>query len=253
MKLPQGVGVLLQARSGATRLPGKMTIPFYRGKGILEMVMLRSLAAFEPDCIVLATTTSPADDPLAVLADAHGIKVFRGSEHDVLQRFIDCAHREGFRHVLRICADNPFLKSEYLQALIVDYLKHPCDYVSYAFPDGTPIIRSHIGLFAEMVATEALERAAQLTNETFYHEHVTNFIYGNPEDFSIRLLPLPEELRARNDIRLTVDTPEDFQMASEIFAELEAKGNSLSDLIKLIDERPEMLQRMQQLISTYVK
>lgn len=253
MKPDQGVGVVLQARSGATRLPGKMTTPFFQGKGILEIVMTHVLCAFDSKSVVLATTTSAADNALANLAEAYGIRVFRGSEHDVLQRFVDCAHRDDLQHVLRICADNPFLRPEYLQALMSDYLDNPCDYVSYAFPDGTPIIRSHIGLFAEMVAVGALERAIASTDDKFYHEHVTNYIYGHPDNFDIRLLSLPEEVQSRNDIRLTVDTAQDFEMAAAIFAELQMKGNTLSALIQLIDERPEMLKRMQQLISTYTK
>jgi len=253
MTLPNDFGVLLQARNGATRLPGKMTMSFHQGRSILEIVILRALEAFDGTHVVLATTTSSEDEVLVRLAESYGIRVFRGSEHDVLQRFIDCANRESFSHLIRICADNPFIRPEYLQALTQEYLSAPSDYISYAFPDGRPIIRSHIGLFAELVATDALQRVAAATNDVFYHEHVTNFIYGNPHVFSTRWMQLPAEIRERNDIRLTVDTPEDFQMASELFALLEANGSSLSYLTKIIDERPNILQQMKKLISTYEK
>lgn len=252
-KLKADYGVLLQARSGATRLPGKMTLPFWNGKGILEVVIQTALQAFDHEQVILATTESVADDELARIAESHGIRVFRGSEHDVLQRFIDCAHQFQLKHVVRVCADNPFLRVEYLQELAKHYEQQPADYVSYAFPDQTPIIRSHIGLFAEMVAVSALERAAELTGDKFYHEHVTNFIYGNPDTFDVRLLPLPELVRARNDIRLTVDTPDDFEMASQLYSEMLVQGNTVEALFHLIDSKPELLQRMGKLISTYVK
>jgi spore coat polysaccharide biosynthesis protein SpsF len=252
-RLNTGFGVLLQARSGATRLPQKMTLPFFEGHGILEIVIQTALQAFDQEHVILATTDSNPDDELASIASSFGVQVFRGSEHDVLQRFIDCAHQFNLNHVVRICADNPFLRADFLQELVKDYERQPADYVSYAFPDQTPIIRSHIGLFAEVVSVAALEKASLLTTEAFYHEHVTNFIYGNPQQFDVRFLSLPELVRSRNDIRLTVDTIDDFEMASQLFAELHGKGNTLEALLQLLDEKPDMLERMGKLINTYVK
>lgn len=248
-----GFGVVLQARSGATRLPGKMTMPFFNGHGIFEIVIHAVLEAFDVENIVLATTTSLGDDVLAEIAHRNGIRVFRGSENDVLQRFVDCAHEFNLTHLLRVCADNPFLRPDYLQQLAREYMQSPADYVSFAFPDGTPTIRSHIGLFGEMVALSALRRANEMTQEPFYHEHVTNFIYGNPEVFDVRYLPLPAIVRERSDIRLTVDTADDFEMAATLFSELESKENTTEALIALIDHHPEMLLRMKKLINTYVK
>jgi spore coat polysaccharide biosynthesis protein SpsF (cytidylyltransferase family) len=253
LHLNSDFGVVLQARSGATRLPGKMTMPFYNNRGILEIVISAVLGAFDAENIFLATTTASGDDSLAEIGKQCGIHVFRGSESDVLQRFIDCSRENGLKHILRVCADNPFLRPNYLQQLATEYMESPSDYLSFAFPDGTPTIRSHIGLFGEMVALSALQKVSDMTTESFYHEHVTNFIYGNPQTFDVRFLPLPGIVRSRSDIRLTVDTSDDFEMAAKIFSELQSNENTTEGLIELIDHHPEMLLRMKKLINTYVK
>ena len=251
--LPDTFGVVLQARSRATRLPGKMTLPFYRESGILQVVIEKTLKAFDKSRVVLATTDVHEDDVLVDIAKTHGIGVYRGSESDVLQRFIECARVFGFQHILRVCADNPFLRPEFMQSLADSYFESPCDYHSYAFPDGTPTIRSHIGLFAEMVSLQALESAAAQTDNPFYHEHVTNYIYSNEDLFRMKFKQLPLLIQHRKDIRLTVDTPADFAIVSSLYALLKEGDDTLEALVNLVDQHPEYLNEMKQLISTYEK
>jgi spore coat polysaccharide biosynthesis protein SpsF len=246
-------GVILQARSRASRLPGKMTLPFHEGKGILQVVIETTLKAFDKSRVALATTDLVDDDILVEIANAYGIGVYRGSESDVLQRFVDCARVFGFQHILRVCADNPFLRPEFMQSIVESYFEAPCDYHSYAFPDGTPTIRSHIGLFAEMVSLQALESAAARTDNPFYHEHVTNYIYSNEDLFRVKFKQLPLLIQPRKDIRLTVDTPADFAIVSSLYALLKEGDDTVEALVNLVDQHPEYLNEMKQLISTYEK
>src|SRR5208337_4929976 len=99
------------------------------------------------------------------------IKIFRGSENDVLERFIDAATMFGDKNIVRVCADNPFLSMPHIAELVKSYFENKPDYISYGFRDGTPSIRSHVGMFLEMVGLQALERANSLTQESFFHEH----------------------------------------------------------------------------------
>jgi spore coat polysaccharide biosynthesis protein SpsF len=246
-------GVILQARSRSTRLPGKMTLPFYREKGILQVVIETTLKEFDRSRVVLATTDITEDDVLVEIAKAYDIGVYRGSENDVLQRFIECARHFGFKDILRVCADNPFLRTEFMKSLVEAYMEAPCDYYSYAFPDGTPTIRSHIGLFAELVSLQALENAALKTDSPFYHEHVTNYIYSNDQVFNVKFKQLPQVIQSRTDIRLTVDTPTDFSIVSALYALLKSSDESLETLVTLVDQHPEYLNEMKQLISKYEK
>ena len=113
----QHVVAVVQARMGSTRLPGKVLRPL-GGRAVLDWVMTRLAEAERLDQIVLATSTSPADDAIAKHAEAYGYSIFRGSEHDVLARFVGAARFSGATHVIRINADNPFLEPAFVDDLV---------------------------------------------------------------------------------------------------------------------------------------
>lgn len=245
----------LQIRTGSTRLPGKMLRDFYGGDSI-PVIMIRELKKIiPPDRIVVATTVSPLDQPLAEMAIQQGVQCFRGDENDVLQRFIDAAGFFNADSVLRICADNPFLQNRYILELIAAFEKSDYDYISYEFPDGTPIMRSHIGMFAEIMNADFLRRISGFTREPFYHEHVTNYLYEHRDRFNAHFLPVPEPLCFRRDVRLTIDTEGDFKNLSELYAALcHAEGGlEPENLIAEIDQRPRLLEHMRNEIGRNAK
>jgi len=112
------ITIIIQARMGSTRLPKKMLLPFEEQKGVLEILIDKILHLKSEVSIVLATTTNPADDELALLAKQKNILVFRGDEDDVLKRFIDAAEQFNVQRIIRVCADNPFLDINALEELI---------------------------------------------------------------------------------------------------------------------------------------
>ena len=99
-------GIIIQARTGSERLPGKVVKPFYHDKTILEIIIGRFSQLNYP--IIVATTPHAADDMIVEIAQKCNAETFRGAEQDVLQRFIDCANEYQLSIVLRVCADNPF-------------------------------------------------------------------------------------------------------------------------------------------------
>lgn len=113
-----------------------------------------------------------------------------------------------------------------------------CDYVAYGFADGRPTIKSHLGLFSELTTLDALQRVAQLTSEKLYIEHVTIYLYTHLTQFSIKLLNLPLELEERTDLRLTLDTMDDFKLLQEIYAKYVETDKSIEALLRLIDANP---------------
>ena len=155
-------GIVVQARMGSTRAPGKMLRTVHDGRGLLDWVLDRLLQEFPPERVLLATTTNAADAPLAELAKQRGVQVFRGSEHDVLARFRDAARMAGWDHVVRVCADNPLLQVRSIPTLVEAATAAQADYASPFFSDGLPSIRSHCGLFAGWAWLEALDRVAAL-------------------------------------------------------------------------------------------
>lgn len=170
-----------------------MVLTFFDAKGIFEIVIEQIIEAELKVPVILATTENPGDDILVEIAKAKGVSVFRGSEENVLDRFIGAAEEFGVEKIIRVCADNPFLDMERSGHLIVRFGESKADYWCYALEDGTPSIKTHYGFWAEGVTLAALKKAASLIQEKVYLEHVTNFIYTNPGLFSIYKETIPSE------------------------------------------------------------
>ena len=212
--------IIIQARTGSTRLPRKMILPFYENEGIFSLLLKKLTSAFDKNDIILATSTNPNNDILVEIAERYEVNYYRGSENDVLQRFIDAAKEFGAENIIRVCADNPFLDAFYIEQLIEKFEKFNCDYLSYITSDGTPSIKTHYGFWAEAVKLSALEKVRELTNENLYHEHVTNFIYANRDIFDVNFFEIIPQIDKHKDIRLTIDTQVDFDIQKEIFNKL---------------------------------
>lgn len=248
-------GIVIQARSGSTRMPAKILLPFDGRETILDMV-IENIRRDNPGVvIVVATTTNEADDRIAGMALRHGVKCYRGSENDVLGRFIGAADTYGLDRIIRVCSDNPFLQTASFRQLIGTADAHPeADYVAYAFPDGRPTIKSHLGLYAELATVSALRRAAAAMtgdrDEKLYREHVTIYLYTHPDTFTLAFMPLPDALRERTDLRLTLDTPSDFRLLNELYRRLhDETDGSLASLIALVDSNADYGRIMKQNIA----
>ena len=111
------VGVIIQARMGSTRLPGKVLKPI-AGKALLDHVLGRLSMLAYPVKVVVATSDLPQDDVITQHCLTRGVSVYRGSETDVLDRYYQCARENRFEHIVRLTADNPFTDIEELQRLI---------------------------------------------------------------------------------------------------------------------------------------
>lgn len=239
-------GIIIQARTGSTRLPAKILLPFYGEQRIIDILIGNIRKACPDKKLVLATTTAPQDDVLAEVAHASGILCYRGSEENVLERFIGAAKCYNLERFIRVCSDNPFLRADSFNRFFAEHdLQPEADYLSYAFPDGRPTIKSHLGLYAELTTLKALERIASFTQEKLYIEHVTIFLYTHPELFNIRLLPLPEVLEERTDLRFTLDTQEDFTLLQTLYrTHHEETDGSIEALLRLVEVHPEYRERM---------
>jgi len=248
------IGVIIQARTGSSRLKKKMLLPFGEESTLLGFILSKISKSVNIP-IVLATSTDPNNKVLGDIARQYGIPTFFGSENDVLERFIETTKEYGFDNVIRICADNPFISMEYLTVLIERFEKDiDSDYLSFQKENGTPVMKSHLGYFAEAITSEALLKAQQMTDSTFYHEHVTNFIYENEDHFNVKFIPVPKELD-REDYRLTLDTEEDYEMLFELEKELSNKYNNEYDAIQVLAmvENMNLQEKMVSIINKQTK
>ena len=232
------IGVVIQARVGSTRLKNKMLLPFGTTSTLIEFIIQRIIKGVDLP-VVLATSNSEKDKELGAIAKNMGVSVFYGSENNVLDRFTKAAEKYEFDTVIRICADNPFISSDHINELITQFRKRKnLDYLSFKTKSGTPVMKSHLGFFAEILTFDSLVKAQTLTQDPFYCEHVTNYIYGNEKTFNVDFLPVPIELD-REDYRLTLDTLEDYKMLLELEKALFQKHGldyNLEDILKLVFE-----------------
>jgi len=246
--------IIIQARVGSSRLPGKIIMPFIEERSILQIIIENLLEIFPYNKIIVATTDSKKDNVISEHIKPYKVNLFRGDENDVLKRFIDCAGFFQVKYIVRICADNPFIIPHYVLKLFNESLPTD-DYLSYAFPDKTPVIKSHIGLFGEYTNINALIKAYNSTNDLFFKEHVTNYLYTNPSFFNIRFLNLPDKISNRKDIRLTIDSIEDFENMKKLYKLIPnpLSENFLDSLIFQIEKNPEIHNVMINQIRRYEK
>jgi len=206
-RLGVNVGTVIQARMGSTRLPGKVLRPIV-GKPLLDHVLGRLAALDFPARTVVATSDLPQDDAIAKHAAAHGVDVFRGSEQDALDRYYRCAVEYGFAHVVRLTADNPFTDIEELRRLIELHLAEGNDY-THSFG------MLPLGAGSEIFTFEALQRSARDGHDPRHREHVNEYILDHLDAFKVGVLQV-EATKSRPDVRLTVDTEEDYRRACAI-------------------------------------
>jgi spore coat polysaccharide biosynthesis protein SpsF (cytidylyltransferase family) len=250
--------VIIQARTGSTRLPNKMALPFDGERPVLAVLLGRiSSALVDTDArIIVATTTDKRDDQIEDIARKEGLEVFRGSESDVLDRFIRAAESIGAHKVIRVCADNVFLDMENLKILynLLDTdTSH--DYVSFRKSDGTPSIKTHYGFWTEGVTLDALKKAAGMTSDKLYHEHVTNFIYTHPDEFACSFIQIDPEVEKHENLRLTMDTEDDYIVQRAIYSDVKGDERKMTpkSLIDYLEGHREYYETMSRTIMNNTK
>lgn len=208
------VVAISQARMTSTRLPGKVLLEA-AGKPLLVHHLERLARSPGLDAVVLATTVNAADDPVAAVAAAMGIPVFRGDELDVLSRFAGAAAMAEADVVVRVTSDCPLIDPELVGALVAAFLANqqpPLDYLSI---DSARYPR---GLDAEIFPRTLLDEAAATAREPWEREHVTPFIHQRPERFRLGA-PLAPDGPAIEQ-RWCVDEAADFELVRRLLETL---------------------------------
>lgn len=222
---------IIQARTGSTRLPGKVLLPLL-GRPILLHVIQRLKRAAQVGSLVVATSSVPADDAIAALAEQAGIGCFRGSEQDVLDRYVGAARWAGAQHIIRITADCPFVDPDIVDQVIGAHLHVGADYTSNTlqrtFPHGADV---------EIFTREALEEAGACATQPAEREHVTPFLWSRPERFKVHQVVAGSPLQ-HPEYRLTVDTEEDYMLTRAVYETLGSGDFPMADIIALFERHP---------------
>ena len=225
---------IIQARMGSTRLPGKVLTEL-GGTTMLGQVVRRVRDARHITDVVVATSTAADDAAIAREAERLGASVHRGSETDVLARFVGAARSVNADVIVRLTADCPLLDAGVIDE-VVGALGAAHDYASNTHDRTYPR-----GLDAEALHRDTLERIARLGTSPPAREHVTAFVMEQPALF--RIAQVRAE-RDDSDLRWTVDTPDDLAMVRTLYRELDlaTAARPYGDVVAAVRARPELAQ-----------
>ena len=229
------VVAIIQARMGSTRLPSKV-LEDLAGQPMLARVLNRTRRAKTLDAVVVATTIRSGDDAVVHLCQKEGWRYFRGSEEDVLDRYYRAALVFKADAVVRITSDCPLIEPEIIDRVVNEFLScYPeMDYVSNTIVHTFPR-----GLDVEVVSFYALKKAWQEDDEPASREHVTPYIWRNPNKFKIR--------NVANEIdysymRWTVDTVEDLTFVRKVYEHFQDDAFTWTEVLHLLEMHPEWLE-----------
>ncbi|MEI6289180.1 MAG: glycosyltransferase family protein [Chloroflexota bacterium] len=260
--MPDTVAII-QGRMGSSRLPGKV-LRDIGGKPMLQHVIERVSLAKTLQLVMTATSTDSADEPIADYCAANGIPCYRGSLHDVLDRFYQASKWQNARTIVRITADcpliDPVLIDQAVQLVTNSDSSHNFDFTANRLPP--PYHRTFpIGLDVEVCTFAALERAWRESKETFHREHVMPYLYEGVElaakagnistGTSLRgfRIGMTNHTSDHGSQRWTVDTPEDLLFIEQIYQRLvinQLAGPGIKpcfswlDVLSIVEKEPEL-------------
>jgi spore coat polysaccharide biosynthesis protein SpsF len=223
---------IIQARMGSTRLPGKV-LKDLAGEPTLTRVVHRVCRANMLDDVVVATTTASADEAIVQLCHRHGWPCFRGSEGDVLDRYYQAAMTYRADVPVRITSDCPLIEPDVVDKVVQTFIdRQPqVDYVcNVLFPRG---------LDTEVMRFDVLERAWREDLNPAWREHVTPYIYCNPDLFNIHHVVSEMDL---SHVRWALDTPEDLAFMRQIYGYFGHDRFSWRDVLSLLEQNPQWLE-----------
>jgi spore coat polysaccharide biosynthesis protein SpsF len=226
------VHAVIQARMGSTRQPGKV-LRDLGGRPVLDWVVRAAQASGAVDRAIVATSTDPGDDPVAERGDQLGVAVVRGSEQDVLARFVQAIDDFPCEAVVRLTADCPLLDPELIAAVVAAWRADPAlDYVSTTLTRTLPR-----GLDVELARADALRLLAG-TAKGHDRSHVTSGLYADPDRFRLKGLTVEA---SGADLRVTLDTAEDGAALDSLVQVLGDRPPSWREVVQVLRARPDIV------------
>lgn len=223
-------GGIIQARLGSTRLPGKVLLPLPYGSktSVLEQIIRRAGKASSLDEVVVATSANKSDDEVDALCHALNVKCFRGDEHNVLSRYFHAAEAYDLDVIVRLTGDNPCIDYDLLDSAVRHHVDGKTDYtITRYYPAGMNI---------EVLSSQALRSAFDEARADHEREHVTPYIAADPIRYKSASIDAEGEYR-RPDIRVTLDTEEDYALLCAVFDCLYPRDKffGIKEIIRLFD------------------
>mgnify|MGYP006091340555 CR=1 FL=1 len=226
--------ILVAVRLKSKRLKRKALLPLNNIPLILQLTD-RIKKSNKSSDIIWCTSFNKEDDPIASLGRKNKIKVFRGSEKDVMSRFILAAKKYNAKNVVRVTGDNPLTDPKVIDFLIEKHNKNKNDYTCCnSIPMGTR---------PEVISLLTLKKCHKLIQDPDSTEYMT-WMLNRPDYFKVGNMIFPQKKINRPNINLTIDTKEDYKSVSEIYTHFKNPLPSLAKIIKWIDARPALLRKL---------
>lgn len=223
--------IIIQARMGSSRLPGKILKPL-GDVDVLTYNIERCRAIQGVSEVIIATSYLPQDDAIVTWCQEHQVAYFRGSEDDVLDRFVQCAKMYKPDYIMRVTSDCPFVDYEMASEMVELMQKERKDIV---------LLEGEMprGLAVELVSYEALLRIHEFGKEPRHREHVTYYAYEFVEQYEAVTYKVPKNRQAQT-LRVTLDTDADYELISEVAKHFNNPLVSSKDVIQFLIEQPEI-------------
>ena len=225
---------IIQARMQSRRLPGKVLLPL-EGKPVLWHIFSRLTKSKLIDEVCISTSTNPTDDKIEKFAHEYGIKIFRGSEENLVKRHLDAGKKFNADVIVRVTGDCPLVDPKIVDKVIKVYQEDKkLDFASNSKTKTYPI-----GLDVEVFPVKTLEKIFSISEDSVFYEYfISNYIYENPSIFKSKGI----SLNKANLLRWTLDYPEDYTFFKKIFGELylDNKIFHMDDVLNFLKEHMEI-------------
>jgi len=229
--MDSNVLTLVAVRLKSSRLPLK-ALADLSGKPLIIRLTERVREAKIPSDIVWCTSTHPQDDPLEELANKNNISIYRGSELDVMARFIDVATQRDASTVIRVTGDNPLT-----DPVMMDYMvqEHFAKDAEFTYTEDLPI-----GTRSEIIGIKMLKRCHSLLQDPDFSEYMT-WMLNRPDYFRTLKINSPLREMKRPEMCLTVDTEEDLRKVQAIYGQFHGIPPVLGQILAWLDRNPEFV------------
>lgn len=223
--------ILITGRLKSTRLPMK-AIKKIHGQPMFKHLVDRLKLSESISDIILITSVNAQDNQLCEIAQDEGIEYYRGDPDDVLARMLAAADLFNIDTVISCTADNPFVDPVYIDKLLQFHIDNDYDFTE---SEGLPF-----GVFAYALNTEAIRKACDLKSAV--DTEVWGGYFTETSKFKCGTMRVTDQEVVWPELRLTVDTAEDFELICKIFDALYVDKNifPLQDIVGLCRENPDL-------------
>jgi spore coat polysaccharide biosynthesis protein SpsF len=230
----QKIAVFIPVRLGSSRLPKKPLIKV-KGKSLIEHLIDRAKAAKLPDLVVLCTTIKPEDRTFVKIAKKNGAECFRGSEHDILRRFLNAATKLKVDFIVNVDGDDVFCDPELMDKTVQSYLETGASFIKW---NNLPLGATPIGL-----KVDALRKVCEI-KDTLNTETGWGAYFTDTGLFKVKYLEPEDDDLKQPEIRITLDYSEDLELVKKVYDRLYVPGKvfTLKEILNLFKREPELTE-----------